>query len=63
MNRQCLPMVLAQLSPSVRQELGRRAKQRGVSVSDVMLDEMLEGVGPLKDQLYAMRREKTLRAV
>jgi hypothetical protein len=56
-------MVLAQLSPSVRQELGRRAKQRGVSVSDVMLDEMLEGVGPLKDQLYAMRREKTLRAV
>lgn len=63
MNRQCLPMVLAQLSPGVRQELGRRAKQRGVSVTDVMLDEMLEEVGPLKDQLYAMRRERTLRVV
>lgn len=63
MNRQHLPQVLAQLSPGVRQELSRRAKRQGVSVADVMLDEMLEGVGPMKDQLYAMRRERTLRAV
>tara|TARA_R110000765_G_scaffold58936_8_gene115014 strand:+ start:1605 stop:1796 length:192 start_codon:yes stop_codon:yes gene_type:complete len=62
-NRQHLPQVLAQLSPSVRQELSRRANRQGVSVADVMLDEMLEGVGPMKDQLYAMRRERTLRAV
>jgi len=62
-NRQSLPLVLAMLSPGTRQELDRRARQRGVSVQDVMLDEMLEVAGPMKDQLYAMRRERTLRAV
>lgn len=63
MDRQSLSLVLAKVSPSVRQELDRRARQRGVSVQDVMLDEMLEVAGPMKDQLYAMRRERTLRAV
>jgi len=62
-NRQSLPLVLAMLSPDTRQELNRRANQQGVSVHDVMLDEMLEVAGPMKDQLYALRRERTLRAV
>jgi hypothetical protein len=51
------------MSPQHQAVVEQEAAQRGVAVEDVMLDHAIAIAGPLKDQLYAMRRERTLRAV
>ncbi|BCB62197.1 hypothetical protein HaloA020_28980 [Halomonas sp. A020] len=63
MNRAALSRTYRRLSPQHKAVVEQEAAQRGVAVEDVMLDHAIAIAGPLKDQLYAMRRERTLRAV
>lgn len=63
MNQRVLKKSLAMISPRTRQALEHAAARRGASVEDVFLDEMIEAAGPLRDQLFALRRRERLRAV
>lgn len=63
MNRAVLNRTYQRMTPTHQAVVTQEAAQRGVTVEDVMLDHAIAIAGPLKDQLYAMRREKTLRAV
>jgi hypothetical protein len=51
------------MTPQHQEVVAQEASRRGVAVEDVMLDHAIAIAGPLKDQLYSLRRKKTLRAV
>ncbi|MDQ7731598.1 hypothetical protein QT231_02740 [Halomonas sp. SpR1] len=63
MNRAVLTRAYRLMPPEHQAFVSQQAKQQGVAVEDVMLDHAIAIAGPLKDQLYAMRRERRLRAV
>ncbi|WP_043530433.1 hypothetical protein [Litchfieldella xinjiangensis] len=45
---------LARMRPSLRQEAEERAKRRGVTAADIVMEQCL---GQLEDQLYALRKK------
>ncbi|MFG6159654.1 hypothetical protein ACGTNG_12680 [Halomonas sp. 1390] len=51
------------VGPQTRQALEQEAVRQGTSVEQVFLDEMIEAAGPLKDQLYSLKRRRTMRVV
>ncbi|MGM0858634.1 MAG: hypothetical protein ACQEW0_16365 [Pseudomonadota bacterium] len=63
MNRAFLNRTYQRMAPNHQEVVAQEAVERGVTVEDVMLDHAIAIAGPLKDQLYAMRRKTTLRAV
>lgn len=63
MNRRVLKKSLAMVGPQTRQVLEQEACRQGTSIEQVFLDQVIEAAGPLKDQLYSLKRQHTLRAV
>ncbi|MGM0783868.1 MAG: hypothetical protein ACQEUM_07135 [Pseudomonadota bacterium] len=56
-------MAAESLSPEARRRAEVEAKRLGITVSDVILEKNLEVTGALRDQLYALRHQKTLTVV
>lgn len=63
MNRAALTRTYRRMSLEHQAFVSQQAKQKGVAVEDVMLDHAIAIAGPLKDQLYSLRRKQMLRAV
>ncbi|MGP8291778.1 hypothetical protein ACT3OH_16055 [Vreelandella zhanjiangensis] len=63
MNRAALTRTYQRMPLEHQAFVSQQAKQQGVAVEDVMLDHAIAIAGPLKDQLYSLRRKQTLRAV
>lgn len=63
MNRAALTRTYRRMTPQHQDVVTQEARQRGVAVEDVMLDHAIAIAGPLKDQLYSLRRKKALRTV
>ncbi|MCD6006875.1 hypothetical protein [Halomonas sp. IOP_31] len=63
MDRSALSRTFRRMTPRGQMYVRQMAEAQGVSVEDVVLDEMLGVAGPLKDQLYSLKRKSALRAV
>ncbi|MGS2743579.1 hypothetical protein ACU6TU_08280 [Halomonas sp. LS-001] len=63
MNRAALTRTYRRMTPQHQAVVEEEASRRGVAVEDVMLDHAIAIAGPLKEQLYSLRRKQTLRAV